>query len=80
MDMLIVAPRGLTATVRCEGCGDLITISDRQQRRRVREQRVILCSLCRAIKVKPPTQAHYNYWLDRYSIDEIKALAATIWG
>lgn len=80
MNTLTVPRFGITISVRCTRCGDIDTISDRQQRRKLQNGRPHLCSLCREIKVKPPTEQHFNYWLNRYSIEQIREMAAAIWG
>ena len=80
MDTLTAHRTSITVVVRCTRCGDIETISDRQLRRKQRTGRPHLCSLCKEIRVKPPTEQHFNYWLNRYTIEEIKEMAQAIWG
>jgi hypothetical protein len=34
---------------------------------------------CRHAPLKPPTQRDRRYWLDRFTLDEIRELAGAIW-
>lgn len=78
----IPRPRGIAAQVKvpCARCGDTIMMTDRQQRRKQQEGRPNFCPLCRSVKVKPPTQSDFNYWLQRFSMDEIREMGRAIWG
>lgn len=67
-------------TVRCDLCGGPQEITDRQYRRRQQEGRPYHCSLCRRTTVHPPNQTHKNFWLNRFSQDEINEMARAIWG
>lgn len=69
-----------TVRVSCVRCDDVYVITDRQRRRKLSEGRPHICSLCRAVRAPKPTPAYYNYWLQRYSMEEIRAMAAAIWG
>lgn len=80
MSVIETSRNGGAVTVRCIGCGDTSQITDRQYRRKLQEGRQHRCRLCRFVAVKPPTQAHHNYWLDRFTIEEIKAMGQAIWG
>jgi hypothetical protein len=38
------------------------------------------CRRCRGIvDVKPATEEDRRYWLDRFTLDEIRAMAGAIW-
>lgn len=77
----IAKPRASTlVNIRCEECGDIDRITDRQYRRKLYEGRPHVCRICRVTTVRKPTTADYDYWLDRYSLDEIKDIAQAIWG
>lgn len=66
--------------VRCTQCGDVERISERWFRTKVAKGQAHRCRLCRSVRAPKPTQAHYNYWLDRYTIEEIQELGRAIWG
>ncbi len=80
METLYVPRLSATVIVRCVQCGDACEITERQHRRKLQEGRPHKCALCRAVKVKPPTESDYNYWLKRYTIGEIREMAQAIWG
>lgn len=69
-----------TVKVRCATCGDIDTVTDRQYRRKQQQGRVHICRLCRLTPVKPPNQSHYNYWLQRFTMEEIREMGRAIWG
>lgn len=61
------------ATVRCPSCNGLRTITYRNR------QTGALCPECRKGRVVSRTQFH-NYWLARFSMDEINDMGRAIWG
>lgn len=60
-------------TVRCTSCGGLRAIS---YRFRLSDA---WCPDCRKGKIVPLSQYH-NYWLKRFSLDEIQEIGKAIWG
>lgn len=66
--------------VRCTQCGDVERISERWHRTKLVQGAPHRCRLCRSVRVRKPGPAHYNYWLERYTIEEIQELARAIWG
>jgi len=61
-------------TVRCPSCKGLRGIQKRHLNRSDK-----LCPDCRKGHVVMRTQFH-NYWLERYSMDEIREMGRAIWG
>jgi hypothetical protein len=59
-------------TVRCPSCNGLRGVSHIKNSGR-------LCKDCRKGHIVPRTQFH-NYWLTRFSIDEITEMGRAIWG
>lgn len=80
MSIMETSRKSGVVAVRCASCGDISHITDRQLRRMLHEGRSHRCRLCRVVAVKPPTQAHYRYWLDRFTTDEIVEMGRAIWG
>lgn len=62
--------------VRCPSCGGLRGVLKRFATRYGYGK---LCGDCRKGNVVPRTQFH-NYWLERFSRDEIEEMARGIWG
>jgi hypothetical protein len=67
-----------SATWQCY-CGSLVTISSRRSRDHVRLGTNPRCQSCWPIARIVVTDALRTYWLERYSPDEIRDLAAGIW-
>ena len=67
------SPEEPLATVRCPCCKGLRSISHRNR------NSPALCPECRKGNVVPRTRYH-NYWLERFSLDEIRELGRQIWG
>jgi phage FluMu protein Com len=61
-------------TIRCWQCNGLWTVA-----RADRRYRKTLCPECRSGNVVLRTQFH-NYWLTRFSMDEIAEMGRAIWG
>ena len=61
------------ATVRCPSCGGLRSIAYRNR------DTPAFCPSCRKGKVVRMSQYH-NYWLKRFTREEIEAMAKAIWG
>ena len=61
------------ALVRCPQCGGLRSISHRNRDSQAR------CKDCRQGKVVTRTRYH-NYWLERFSLEEIVEMGKAIWG
>ena len=61
-------------TVRCPVCNGLRGIQKRHLNRSSK-----ICPDCRKGHVVTRTQFH-NYWLERYSIEEIQEMGRAIWG
>ena len=61
-------------TVRCPICKGLRGIQKRHLNRSGK-----ICPDCKKGHVVPMTQ-FYNYWLERYSMDEIREMGRAIWG
>jgi phage FluMu protein Com len=60
-------------TLRCLQCNGLWTVA------RERSNKRTLCPECRRGNVIPKTQFH-NYWLTRFTLDEITEMGRAIWG
>ena len=69
---LVQKPETIT-TVRCPTCQGLRAVTRRNLG--VAGQ----CPSCRRGNVVPRTQFH-NYWLERFSLDEIRDMGRAIWG
>lgn len=77
----VTKPRpSVLVDVRCSQCGDVERISERWYRTKQAQGTAHRCRLCRSVHVRQPTSAHYNYWLERYTLEEIQDLARAIWG
>lgn len=63
-------------TICCKGCGSPWRVSQTYARRVSNGQFAGICRNCRYPTRIHVTQAHRNYWTDRYSMDEIRELAA----
>jgi len=61
------------ALVRCPSCGGLRSISHRNRGTQAR------CKDCRKGHVVLKTRYH-NYWLERFSLEEIVEMGKAIWG
>ena len=59
--------------MRCPSCGGLRVVTER------RLYPHIPCVDCRRGKVVPRSQFH-NYWLERFTREEIQEMALAIWG
>src|SRR4029079_7564622 len=66
--------------VRCGECGGAFELSARNARVHRKRGSAPKCSRCR-YGAKPPkvTQAMRDYWLERFTLDEIRELAAAMW-
>lgn len=60
--------------MRCPSCAGLRSMSLRHASRAP-----TLCGECRSGNPVPRSRYH-NYWLERFSLDEIRDLAKAIWG
>lgn len=65
---------GILVAVRCPQCGQQRDVSYRSARRIETGELSGKCRSC--ISPVTVTQAHRNYWLDRFTITEIRELAA----
>ena len=72
-DLELVQEPQAPLTVRCPCCKGLRTIA------RSRANAHPLCPDCRRGDVVKRSQFH-NYWLERYSLEEIRELGRAIWG
>lgn len=61
--------------VRCWQCNGLRPV----ERRFATRYGNSLCGDCRAGRVVPRTRFH-NYWLERFTMEEIEEMARAIWG
>jgi ribosomal protein S27E len=61
--------------VKCPGCGDGRMVMDRTARAIVTGHNSGMCIECRFPPVVKPTEEHREYWLARFTPDEIKGLA-----
>ena len=66
--------------VRCVECGERYTLSARRALEYRREGREPRCRECRRPARQPPSAADRRYWLERFTLEEIKELANAIWG
>lgn len=67
--------------IRCVECNSHARISERQRRFYISEKRDYTCSTCRPRKYPVQTSsADKAFWLERFSIDEIRDMAIAIWG
>jgi len=66
--------------VRCRDCGDEFELSARRARDHRNADTTPRCRRCR-YGAKPPkvTQAMRDYWLERFTVDEIRELAGAMW-
>ena len=66
--------------VRCSACGGDFELSARQARDHRSAGTTPRCSRCR-YGTKPPqaTEKMRRWWLDRFTVDEIRELAAGLW-
>jgi hypothetical protein len=65
--------------VRCDECGDSFTLSTRRVYEHRREGRAPCCRMCRRPERPAPDEADRRYSLERFTLDEIRELAAGIW-
>lgn len=65
-------------SIRCERCGDYDQINDRSFRRKMAEGKPHHCSICRAVNSITPSETDRNYWLNRFSQQEIDAMVSAI--
>lgn len=66
--------------VRCGACGGDFELSARRVRHVRAESLPLRCRSCRTGRVTPePTEAHRRWWLDRFTVDEIREMAAALW-
>lgn len=77
MSSLTHSPR---RTVSCPSCNDKREISSRQYRRILYEDASKLCNLCRQTPEPQIRERHRRFWLDRFTVEEIKLLSHDIWG
>ena len=66
--------------LRCSDCGDVYTLYARRAFEYRREGREPRCRTCRRPERPPPDEGDRRYWLERFSLAEIRELAAGIWG
>lgn len=67
----------------CEGCGRRFEIKSRAYRSYLAGERTALCRYCDTRKGIPRPvvkNEHCLYWLERFSVAEIKDLAEACWG
>ncbi len=65
--------------VRCAECRNLYTLSVRRELEHRRTGRPSICSLCRRPPHPKPTEADREWWLERFSLEELVELADAIW-
>jgi hypothetical protein len=68
-----------TVRVRCRECRGSFDLAKRNEygwRARGLEP---VCRACRAAPAKPPSQRDRDYWLERFTLAEIREMAAGIW-
>jgi hypothetical protein len=66
--------------VRCGDCGGDFELSARRARDHRKAGTTPRCRRCRLPGTAPkPTEADRRYWLDRFTLDEIRELVAAIW-
>ncbi len=66
--------------VLCEDCGRPFHLSGRQGRSLRAEERSARCLPCRRVNGARVTQEHYDFWLDRFTLEEIAVMAEASWG
>jgi len=67
-----------SVTLRCQKCGRREDRSDRVARNY--RDRPFLCSECRRPERARPSEKDRRYWTERFSFEEIREIAAGIWG
>lgn len=60
--------------VRCSACLGLHTVSARHARRNT------ICRACSHGRTPKYIEEYFDFWLERFSMDEIKLIAMAIWG
>ena len=70
--LVLVQAQDEITTVRCPTCKGLRAVAARHVTRSK------MCQDCRSGRVVFRTQFH-NYWLERYTMDEINEMARAIW-
>jgi hypothetical protein len=66
--------------VRCDDCGGDFELSTSHVRHMRAQGRELRCRSCRTTGEGPqPTEAHRRWWLDRFSLDEIRFMASAFW-
>jgi NAD-dependent SIR2 family protein deacetylase len=76
----VVERKGLCVEVTCAECGDRWEVSERRERAVRAEGTVPICPDCRRRPRPRPGPADYRFWTDRFSMDEIRLLAAALFG
>jgi len=63
-------------------CGSPLELSGRNVRAARARGEDRRCGPCRGVspRVPAPTGAHRRWWLDRFTVDEVRAMAGAIWG
>lgn len=69
----LLQDQGAVVTVRCPSCKGLRSVVNKNR------NPMRLCPECRKGNVVPRTRFH-NFWLERYSLEEIRELGRAIWG
>ena len=65
----------------CPGCGNTRTISHRQARRIAHKQASAICRSCRyPAKRGRSSVAERVFWVERFTLPEIREMAEAIWG
>lgn len=78
-DLVSIPPKKLRReepfeVVRCARCQGLHTVSARHARRKT------MCRACSHGRTPTHIQEYYDFWLERFSMDEIVVMAVAIWG
>jgi hypothetical protein len=68
-------PEEPPTTVRCPSCQGLRIVSAR----RARDRKESLCAECAAGHIVTRTE-FFSFWLERFSLSEIKEMGRAIWG
>ena len=78
MDTVSSRKHSRTVSVTCTHCGDSDQINDRSLRRKQAEGRPHLCRMCRSVQAIELTQSDRNYWLSRFSQQELERMVGSI--
>lgn len=64
----------------CEGCGAAFELSARNVRANRQAGKPLRCRRCRGTsETRTATEADKRWWLERFTLDEIRQLAEAIW-